>query len=87
MQNDFYEVARGFGKTRAVGPVLTALRSSRRYRRDARSFDEDEDMWLNEDEEEDEVSDAAPDKCKSDYGTFMESEKGGIEVFNRLSTN
>ncbi|XP_050981980.1 serine/threonine-protein phosphatase 4 regulatory subunit 3B isoform X1 [Labeo rohita] len=46
-----------------------------RYRRDARSFEEDEDMWLNEDEEEEDVADAGLDKCKSDYGKFMESEK------------
>uniref|UniRef100_A0A8C1SFR0 Serine/threonine-protein phosphatase 4 regulatory subunit 3 n=1 Tax=Cyprinus carpio TaxID=7962 RepID=A0A8C1SFR0_CYPCA len=46
-----------------------------RYRRDARSFEEDEDTWLNEDEEEEDVADASLDKCKSDYGTFMESEK------------
>ncbi|XP_016113376.1 serine/threonine-protein phosphatase 4 regulatory subunit 3-like isoform X3 [Sinocyclocheilus grahami] len=43
-----------------------------RCRRDARSFDEDEDMWLNEDEE---TADTGLDKCKSDYGKFMESEK------------
>ncbi|XP_058651910.1 serine/threonine-protein phosphatase 4 regulatory subunit 3B isoform X2 [Onychostoma macrolepis] len=46
-----------------------------RYRRDARSFEEDEDMWMNEDEEEEDASDAGLDKCKSDYGKFMESEK------------
>lgn len=46
-----------------------------RYRRDTRSFEEDEDTWLNEDEEEDEVPDTGLDKCKSDYGKFMESEK------------
>ncbi|KAK2896283.1 hypothetical protein Q8A67_010771 [Cirrhinus molitorella] len=46
-----------------------------RYRRDARSFEDDEDMWLNEDEEEEDVADAGLDKCKSDYGKFMESEK------------
>ncbi len=55
--------------------------SSHRYRRDARSFDEDEDMWLNEDEEEEDVTDAALDKCKSDYGKFMESEKGICAAF------
>uniref|UniRef100_A0A671QGS5 Serine/threonine-protein phosphatase 4 regulatory subunit 3 n=1 Tax=Sinocyclocheilus anshuiensis TaxID=1608454 RepID=A0A671QGS5_9TELE len=43
-----------------------------RYRRDGRSFQEDEDTWLNEDEEDEGVT----DKSKSDYGTFMESEKG-----------
>ncbi|XP_016358930.1 serine/threonine-protein phosphatase 4 regulatory subunit 3-like [Sinocyclocheilus anshuiensis] len=43
-----------------------------RCRRDARSFEEDEDMWLNEDEE---TADTGLDKCKSDYGKFMESEK------------
>ncbi|XP_016117652.1 serine/threonine-protein phosphatase 4 regulatory subunit 3-like isoform X2 [Sinocyclocheilus grahami] len=42
-----------------------------RYRRDGRSFQEDEDTWLNEDEEDEGVT----DKSKSDYGTFMESEK------------
>ncbi|XP_043111083.1 serine/threonine-protein phosphatase 4 regulatory subunit 3B isoform X2 [Puntigrus tetrazona] len=46
-----------------------------RYRRDARSFEDDEDMWLNEDEEEEDVPDAGLDKGKSDYGKFMESEK------------
>ncbi|XP_056114559.1 serine/threonine-protein phosphatase 4 regulatory subunit 3B [Rhinichthys klamathensis goyatoka] len=45
-----------------------------RYRRDARS-EEDEDMWLNEEEEEEDVSDTGFDKSKSDYGKFMESEK------------
>ncbi|KAK9963899.1 hypothetical protein ABG768_005118 [Culter alburnus] len=46
-----------------------------RYRRDARSFEEDEDMWLNDDEEEEDVSDTGFEKSKSDYGKFMESEK------------
>lgn len=44
-----------------------------RYRREARSFEEDEDMWLNEDQEEEDVD---FDKCKTDYGKYMESEKG-----------
>lgn len=57
-------------------PVLTGERCSYRYRRDARSFEEDEDMWLNDDEEEEDVSDTGFEKSKSDYGKFMESEKG-----------
>uniref|UniRef100_A0A673KLY3 Serine/threonine-protein phosphatase 4 regulatory subunit 3 n=1 Tax=Sinocyclocheilus rhinocerous TaxID=307959 RepID=A0A673KLY3_9TELE len=47
-----------------------------RYRRDGRSFQEDEDTWLNEDEEDEGVT----DKSKSDYGTFMESEKGACAL-------
>ncbi|XP_057197767.1 serine/threonine-protein phosphatase 4 regulatory subunit 3B isoform X1 [Triplophysa rosa] len=43
-----------------------------RYRREARSLEEDEDMWLNEDQEEEDVD---FDKCKTDYGKYMESEK------------
>ncbi|XP_067278733.1 serine/threonine-protein phosphatase 4 regulatory subunit 3B isoform X2 [Pseudorasbora parva] len=47
-----------------------------RYRRDARSFEEDEDMWLNEEEEEEEEEEDVSDTAKSsDYGKFMESEK------------
>lgn len=33
-------------------------------------------MWLNDDEEEEDVSDTGFEKSKSDYGKFMESEKG-----------
>lgn len=47
-----------------------------RYRRDARSFEEDKDMWMNEDEEEEEEdAEADLDKCKTDYGKYMENEK------------
>lgn len=49
---------------------------SSRYRRDARSFEEDEDMWLNEDREDDDDVDF--DKGKTDYGKYMESEKGTL---------
>ncbi|XP_051945942.1 serine/threonine-protein phosphatase 4 regulatory subunit 3-B-like isoform X2 [Xyrauchen texanus] len=50
-------------------------RGLNRYRRDARSFEDDEDMWLNEDEEEVEETDAGSDKSNTDYGKFMENEK------------
>lgn len=49
-----------------------------RYHRDGRSFDGDKDMWLNEDEEEEEEEEDAEadlDKCKTDYGKYMENEK------------
>ncbi|XP_051503414.1 serine/threonine-protein phosphatase 4 regulatory subunit 3-like [Myxocyprinus asiaticus] len=49
-------------------------RGLNRYRRDARSFEDDEDMWLNEDEEEEET-DTGLDKSKTDYGKYMENEK------------
>lgn len=42
-------------------------------------------MWLNEDEEEEDVADAGLDKCKSDYGKFMESEKGICANTNDLA--
>lgn len=45
-------------------------------------------MWLNDDEEEEDVSDAGFEKSKSDYGKFMESEKGicacVVRVISRL---
>ncbi|XP_073775461.1 serine/threonine-protein phosphatase 4 regulatory subunit 3B isoform X1 [Danio rerio] len=46
-----------------------------RFRRDARSFPEDEELWKEEEEDEEEPADTETQHCKSDYGRFMESEK------------
>ncbi|XP_077469279.1 serine/threonine-protein phosphatase 4 regulatory subunit 3B isoform X2 [Stigmatopora argus] len=54
-----------------------------RYRRDARSLDEDEELWFNEDEDDDEAEAEAVDKSRVEddysdgYGKYMEAKKAG----------
>lgn len=51
-----------------------------RYRRDARSVDDDEEIWFNEDEDEDEADSGAEKRVEGDfpesYGKFMGAKKG-----------
>ncbi|XP_077586543.1 serine/threonine-protein phosphatase 4 regulatory subunit 3B isoform X2 [Stigmatopora nigra] len=54
-----------------------------RYRRDARSLDEDEELWFNEDEDDDEAEAEAVEKSRVEddysdgYGKYMEAKKAG----------
>lgn len=52
-----------------------------RYRRDARSLDEDEEMWFNDDED-DEDGESTEKRMEDDfsdsYGKFMETKKGKL---------
>ena len=54
--------------------------SSTRYRRDARSMDEDEEMWFNDDEDEEEGEAVEKSRTEDDfsdnYGKYMEAKKG-----------
>ncbi|KAF6721438.1 Serine/threonine-protein phosphatase 4 regulatory subunit 3-A [Oryzias melastigma] len=56
-----------------------------RYRRDARSLDEDEEMWFNDDED-DEDAEATEKRMEDDfsdsYGKFMEAKKGAANAAN-----
>uniref|UniRef100_A0A4W5PN44 Serine/threonine-protein phosphatase 4 regulatory subunit 3 n=1 Tax=Hucho hucho TaxID=62062 RepID=A0A4W5PN44_9TELE len=56
------------------------LRLNRRYRRDARTLDEDEEMWFHEDEDDDEgeaVEKSRPEEeFPESYGKYMEAKKG-----------
>ena len=51
-----------------------------RYRRDARSLDEDEEMWFNDDEDDDEGEPVEKSRAEDDfsdtYGKYMEAKKG-----------
>uniref|UniRef100_A0A3P9ICE9 Serine/threonine-protein phosphatase 4 regulatory subunit 3 n=2 Tax=Oryzias TaxID=8089 RepID=A0A3P9ICE9_ORYLA len=56
-----------------------------RYRRDARSLDEDEEMWFNDDED-DEDGESTEKRMEDDfsdsYGKFMETKKGAANGAN-----
>lgn len=67
--------------------VPSILRSNR-FRRDARTLEEDEEMWFNEDEEEEGEAIVPPvEKSKSEddfpesYEKFMETKKGIFFLF------
>lgn len=51
-----------------------------RYRRDARSLDEDEELWFNDDEDDDEgeavEKSRIEDEFSDNYGKYMEAKKG-----------
>lgn len=50
-----------------------------RYRRDARSMDEDEELWFNDDEDDDDgepVEKRMEDDFSDSYGKYMEAKKG-----------
>ncbi|XP_075902347.1 serine/threonine-protein phosphatase 4 regulatory subunit 3B isoform X2 [Nelusetta ayraudi] len=52
-----------------------------RYRRDARSIDEDEELWFNDDDDDDDDADAVEksqidDDFADSYGKYMEAKKG-----------
>lgn len=53
---------------------------SSRYRRDARSLDEDEELWFNDDEDDDEgeavEKSRIEDEFSDSYGKYMEAKKG-----------
>ncbi|XP_076872181.1 serine/threonine-protein phosphatase 4 regulatory subunit 3B isoform X2 [Brachyhypopomus gauderio] len=55
-------------------------RSLPRYRREARSLEDDEEMWFNEDEEEDDTDAGVEKRVEEDfpesYGKFMGAKKG-----------
>ncbi|XP_057703702.1 serine/threonine-protein phosphatase 4 regulatory subunit 3B [Corythoichthys intestinalis] len=52
-----------------------------RYRRDARSLDEDEELWFNEDDDDDEAEAVDKSRLEDDYsdgyGKYMEAKKAG----------
>ncbi|XP_019715416.1 serine/threonine-protein phosphatase 4 regulatory subunit 3B isoform X1 [Hippocampus comes] len=52
-----------------------------RYRREARSLDEDEELWFNEDEDDDEAEAVDKSRMEDDYsdgyGKYMEAKKAG----------
>lgn len=53
---------------------------SSRYRRDARSLDEDEELWFNDDDDDDEGEAVEKSRLEDDfsdsYGKYMEAKKG-----------
>ena len=52
-----------------------------RYRRDARSMDEDEELWFNEDDEDEDgeaVEKRMEDDFSDSYGKYMEVKKGKL---------
>lgn len=53
---------------------------SSRYRRDARSLDEDEELWFNDDDDDDEGETVEKSRIEDDfsdsYGKYMEAKKG-----------
>ncbi|XP_008319552.1 serine/threonine-protein phosphatase 4 regulatory subunit 3B isoform X2 [Cynoglossus semilaevis] len=56
-----------------------------RYRRDARSMDEDEELWFNDDEDDDDgepVEKRMEDDFSDSYGKYMEAKKGAANGAN-----
>ncbi|XP_028324780.1 serine/threonine-protein phosphatase 4 regulatory subunit 3B [Gouania willdenowi] len=56
-----------------------------RFRRDARSLDEDENLWLNDDDEDDDedaVEKRMEDDFSDSYGKYMEAKKGAANGAN-----
>nr|XP_061821551.1 serine/threonine-protein phosphatase 4 regulatory subunit 3-like isoform X2 [Nerophis lumbriciformis] len=57
-----------------------------RYRRDARSLDEDEELWFNDDEDDDEAETVDKSRMEDDYsdgyGKYMEAKKGAANGAN-----
>lgn len=52
-----------------------------RYRRDARSLDEDEELWFNDDDDDDDgeaVEKRMGDDFSDSYGKYMEAKKGKL---------
>lgn len=51
-----------------------------RYRRDARSLDEDEELWFNDDDDDDDGETVEKSRIEDDfsdsYGKYMEAKKG-----------
>ncbi|XP_028278788.1 serine/threonine-protein phosphatase 4 regulatory subunit 3B isoform X1 [Parambassis ranga] len=61
-----------------------------RYRRDARSLDEDEELWFNDDDEDDDaeaVEKRMEDDFPDSYGKYMEAKKGAANGANGASNN
>ncbi|XP_014056740.1 serine/threonine-protein phosphatase 4 regulatory subunit 3B isoform X6 [Salmo salar] len=61
------------------------LRLNSRYRRDARTLDEDEEMWFNEDEDDDgeAIEKSRPEEeFPESYGKYMEAKKGAANGTN-----
>lgn len=54
--------------------------ASSRYRRDARSLDEDEELWFNDDDDDEEGETVEKSRIEDDfsdsYGKYMEAKKG-----------
>ncbi|XP_062320179.1 serine/threonine-protein phosphatase 4 regulatory subunit 3-like isoform X2 [Osmerus eperlanus] len=61
-------------------------RLNSRYRRDARSLDEDEEMWFNDDEDDEEGEAVEKSRPEEDfpesYGKYMEAKKGAANGTN-----
>ncbi|KAM7408420.1 hypothetical protein PAMA_002238 [Pampus argenteus] len=62
-----------------------------RYRRDARSLDEDEELWFNEDDDDDEAEAVEKSRMDDDfsdsYGKYMEAKKGAANGANGANNN
>uniref|UniRef100_A0A8C5B5L4 Serine/threonine-protein phosphatase 4 regulatory subunit 3-like central domain-containing protein n=1 Tax=Gadus morhua TaxID=8049 RepID=A0A8C5B5L4_GADMO len=62
-----------------------------RYRRDARSMDEDEEMWFNDDEDDEEGESVEKNRTEDDfsdsYGKYMEAKKGAANGSNGANSN
>nr|XP_061794381.1 serine/threonine-protein phosphatase 4 regulatory subunit 3-A-like [Nerophis lumbriciformis] len=72
-----YEQEKDRQSQKLTSPNFNAFR---RYRRDARSLDEDEELWFNEDDDDDEAEAVDKSRLEDDYsdgyGKYMEAKKG-----------
>ncbi|KAG7228515.1 hypothetical protein INR49_007689 [Caranx melampygus] len=61
-----------------------------RYRRDARSLDEDEELWFNDDDDDDDgeaVEKRMEEDFSDSYGKYMEAKKGAANGANGANNN
>uniref|UniRef100_UPI0037E79457 serine/threonine-protein phosphatase 4 regulatory subunit 3B n=1 Tax=Semicossyphus pulcher TaxID=241346 RepID=UPI0037E79457 len=62
-----------------------------RYRRDARSLDEDEELWFNDDDDDDDGEAVEKSRMEDDftdsYGKYMEAKKGAANGANGANNN
>ncbi|XP_068575083.1 serine/threonine-protein phosphatase 4 regulatory subunit 3B isoform X2 [Cebidichthys violaceus] len=62
-----------------------------RYRRDARSMDEDEELWFNDDDDDDDGEAVEKSRMEDDfsdsYGKYMEAKKGAANGANGANNN
>uniref|UniRef100_A0AAQ5ZU10 Serine/threonine-protein phosphatase 4 regulatory subunit 3 n=1 Tax=Amphiprion ocellaris TaxID=80972 RepID=A0AAQ5ZU10_AMPOC len=74
-----YEQEKDRQSQRLNRSVETVIFPSCRYRRDARSLDEDEELWFNDDDDDDDgeaVEKRMEDDFSDTYGKYMEAKKG-----------
>uniref|UniRef100_A0A3P8RTU9 Serine/threonine-protein phosphatase 4 regulatory subunit 3 n=1 Tax=Amphiprion percula TaxID=161767 RepID=A0A3P8RTU9_AMPPE len=83
-----YEQEKDRQSQRLNRSVETVIFPSCRYRRDARSLDEDEELWFNDDDDDDDgeaVEKRMEDDFSDTYGKYMEAKKGDLRWYHSIN--